>query len=173
MLKNTDGQFFTHIKVVQNRGSLTRVVQDNRGRETVGLGGQVRDLVHVNVDILFRECVFECGRQLHPVTQGDDDIVAFKTQAQGTQENRCTGAGLVFPPLCVSDRDVDGSNSVAHRHFMGEGNQGTRAFQGALVRSAFSNEAGEFRGPPRIQLSQAAGMRLRHGQSRESVSAFF
>ena len=62
MLKNTDGQFFTHIKVVQNRGSLTRVVQDNRGRETVGLGGQVRDLVHVNVDILFRECVFECGR---------------------------------------------------------------------------------------------------------------
>ena len=62
MLKNTDGQFFAHIKVVQNRGSLTRVVQDNRGRETVGLGGQVRDLVHVNVDILFRECVFECGR---------------------------------------------------------------------------------------------------------------
>ena len=107
------------------------------------------------------------------MTQGDDDIVAFKTQAQGTQENRCAGAGLVFPPLRVPDRDVDGSYSVTHRHFVGEGNQGTRAFQGALVRSTFSDEAGEFRGPPRIQLSQTARMSLRYGQSREGVSAFF
>ena len=108
------------------------------------------------------------------MTQGNDDIVAFKTQAQGTQENRRTGAGLAFPPLCVSDRDVDGSDAVAHRHFMGEGNQGNGARSKARLCAALSRMRLEsFVGRPRIQLSQAAGMRLRYGQSRESVSAFF
>ena len=106
------------------------------------------------------------------MTQGDNDIVTFNGKAQRAKENGGALPGLATAPLRVTDGNVDRGNTVAHCHFVGERNQGTRALESTLMGRTFTDQTGQFRGSSSIKLRQSSRVCLRDGQARERVPTF-
>ena len=132
----------------------------------------MRNFIHVNAHAFVRERIFESSREFHSMTQGDNDIVTFNGKTQRAKENGGALFGLATAPLRVTDGNVDRGNTVAHCHFVGERNQGTRALESTLMGRTFTDQAGQFRGSSSIKLRQSSRVRLRDSQAWERVPTF-
>ena len=132
----------------------------------------MRNFIHVNAHAFVRERIFESSREFHSMTQGDNDIVTFNGKTQRAKENGGALLGLATAPLRVTDRNVNRGNAVAHCHFVGERNQGTRALESTLMGRSFTDQAGQFRGSSSIKLRQSSRVRLRDSQAWERVPTF-
>ena len=132
----------------------------------------MRNLIHIDAHAFVRERIFESSREFHSMPQGDNDIVTFNGKTQRAKENGGALLGLATAPLRVTDRNVNRGNTVAHCHFVGERNQGTRALKSTLMGRTFTDQTGQFRGSSSIKLRQSSRVCLRDGQAWERVPTF-
>ena len=132
----------------------------------------MRNFIHIDAHAFVRERIFKSSREFHSMTQGDNDIITFNGKTQRAEENGRALSGLAAAPLRVTDGNVDRGNTVAHCHFVGERNQGTRALESTLMGRTFTDQTRQFRGSSSIKLRQSSRVRLRDGQAWERVPTF-